>query len=127
MAVTPSMKPRCHAHNRQGQQCGKTSVPGARVCRMHGGLTPAVQIAAAERLRRLAPTAIDVLEDLLAEDQPPPVRLASANSILDRAGIRASDQPDLAAQAMHVTVSFDHPVTHAETLESLTLSLPDAS
>jgi len=31
---------RCQAKNRQGKQCGKTAVPGKRVCRLHGGATP---------------------------------------------------------------------------------------
>jgi hypothetical protein len=92
---------------------------------MHGGLTPVVQIAAAERLRRLAPNAIDVLEDLLDDDQPPPVRLASANSILDRAGVRASDQADGPVQTLQVTIAFDHNDDHAN--GTTTLSLPDAS
>jgi hypothetical protein len=126
MTVTHAMKPRCHAHNRQGKQCGNLSVPGARVCRMHGGLIPQVQVAAAERLRRLTPSAIDVLEDLLGQSQPAPVRLASANSILDRAGVRASDQAvDGAATTMRVTIAFDHN-DNANGLESTTLSLPDA-
>ena len=125
MAVTDPLKPRCHAHNRQGLQCGKTSVPGARVCRMHGGLIPRVQIAAAERIKRLAPRAVDVVEELMGDKQPPVVRLAAARDILDRAGVRADDaQVEATAHAMHVTVAFDHANDHADTLEA-TYSLPD--
>jgi len=31
---------RCQAKNRQGKQCGKSAVPGKRVCRLHGGASP---------------------------------------------------------------------------------------
>lgn len=42
---------RCSATNRQGKPCGAYAVPGATVCRMHGGSAPQVRRAAARRLQ----------------------------------------------------------------------------
>lgn len=41
---------KCHGHNRAGQPCGKSPVPGATVCGLHGGKAPQVKAAAAERV-----------------------------------------------------------------------------
>lgn len=41
---------RCSAHNRAGRPCGRYPVPGARVCRLHGGAAPQVKAAAEVRL-----------------------------------------------------------------------------
>lgn len=43
--------PRCTAKNRRGVQCGNSAVPGATVCRLHGGAAPQVRRAAARRLQ----------------------------------------------------------------------------
>jgi hypothetical protein len=43
---------RCTARRRDGQQCGAPAVPGATVCRRHGGSAPAVR-RNAEQLVRL--------------------------------------------------------------------------
>lgn len=107
MTVTNPLKPRCHAHNRQGQQCGNLSVPGARVCRMHGGLIPRVQIAAAERIKRMVPSALDTLEDLLSEDQPAAARYASAKDILDRAGYKPREKVDVQVGPLLQPVAVD--------------------
>lgn len=40
----------CTATARTGKRCQKRPEPGQRVCRMHGGATPAAQAKAAERL-----------------------------------------------------------------------------
>ena len=110
MTVTNPLKPRCHAHNRQGQQCGNLSVPGARVCRMHGGLIPRVQIAAAERIKRMVPSALDTLEDLLSEDQPAAARYASAKDILDRAGYKPTEKLQTEQQLTIRVVREDQPI-----------------
>lgn len=41
----------CHAHTKAGRQCRQRPVPGAKVCRYHGGAAPQVRAAG---LRRLA-------------------------------------------------------------------------
>lgn len=40
---------RCRATNRRGERCGRWPVPGATVCRAHGGASPQVKAAAARR------------------------------------------------------------------------------
>lgn len=40
----------CIARNRRGERCGRKAIPGATVCRYHGGAAPQVQRAAARRL-----------------------------------------------------------------------------
>jgi hypothetical protein len=40
----------CNGHRRDGEQCKAPTVPGAFVCRRHGGSAPQVQRAARERL-----------------------------------------------------------------------------
>lgn len=39
----------CKGHNREGEQCGRGPVPGAEVCRYHGGAAPAVAGKAQQR------------------------------------------------------------------------------
>ena len=41
---------RCTAHNQSGNRCKNPAVPGATVCRFHGGAAPQVQAAAQRRL-----------------------------------------------------------------------------
>lgn len=44
-------RPRCHAKARStGEQCRRRPIPGASVCRTHGGGSPKVQRAAARRV-----------------------------------------------------------------------------
>ena len=106
MAVTDPRKPRCRAHNRQGGQCQHLSIPGGTVCRWHGGASPVVKIAAAERLRRMQPHALDVYQDLL-DDQSAQIRLATCRDLFDRTGLGMEHQADGAAAELHVTVTFD--------------------
>lgn len=56
----PKGKPQmsqCKATNRQGNRCGRSAVPGATVCNMHGGKAPQVQAKAAERVLEAQATA----------------------------------------------------------------------
>lgn len=46
---TPTGRVTCRAHNRAGQMCKLAPMRGGFVCRMHGGSTPKVKKAAAER------------------------------------------------------------------------------
>lgn len=40
----------CTAHNRAGGQCRRSAIPGGTVCHNHGGASPQVKAAAAERV-----------------------------------------------------------------------------
>ena len=42
---------RCTARNQAGRRCGRASIPGGHVCRMHGGAAPQVRAAAERRLQ----------------------------------------------------------------------------
>lgn len=82
-AVDP-MKARCTATNRQGKRCGKSPIPGGRVCRMHGGAAPQVKAKAQERLMALQHPAIDRLTQLIAQQEFPSVAIAAVRDVLDR-------------------------------------------
>ena len=110
MTVGNPMKPRCHAHNQQGDQCHNLSVPGARVCRWHGGLAPRTQAAARARIDAMVPTALDVLEDLMAPEQPPLARLASARDILDRAGYKPTEKVEANQEIVIRLVDESQPI-----------------
>lgn len=58
-------KKKCKAKNRQGKPCGRWAVPGADVCRFHGGAAPQVLAAAQRRLQKAE--AEKLLGDYLAE------------------------------------------------------------
>lgn len=79
---------RCHAKSKQsGERCGKRSVPGASVCRTHGGAAPQVQRAAAMRLAQMVDPAMGVLaRELTNQSSRPADRLRAVENILDRAG-----------------------------------------
>jgi hypothetical protein len=49
-ASDPKTKRQCSAHSRTGKQCKRWAVPGAIVCRYHGGMAPQVRAAADRRL-----------------------------------------------------------------------------
>lgn len=50
MSIPSDPKRRCKGHNRKGGQCGNSAVPGALVCKRHGGAAPQVQAAAQRRV-----------------------------------------------------------------------------
>jgi hypothetical protein len=121
------MAQRCAAHNRQGGQCGHLAMRAQTVCRYHGGKNPHALANAEERLRALVHPAITGLAELIARADSDSVRLSAIKDVLDRTGFRPADvQPEQQA-IMHVTVAFDHANTHADTLENITFSLPDAT
>lgn len=78
------MKVTCTATNRQGKRCGKAPIPGGRVCRMHGGAAPQVQLAAAERLKALEIPALVRLGELIEQREFPSVAIAAVKDALDR-------------------------------------------
>ena len=87
---------RCHARSKAtGKECGREAVPGATVCRYHGGAAPQVQRKAALRLLELVDPAIGTLAREMATADKSADRQRAANSILDRAGIaRKVETPD---------------------------------
>lgn len=103
MTGTPRDNPnpnRCTAHARTGKQCGNRAVPGATVCKFHGGAAPQVQRKARMRLAELAAPAIATLANEMVKADRSADRQRAANSILDRAGygrttrIEAADARD---------------------------------
>lgn len=87
---------RCKAIKDDGIRCQLWS--GGRVgddgfCRIHLGSlrnkpTDSVE-RARQRLTQAAPTAVDILEELMDSAESEPVKLKAATEILDRAGVRA--------------------------------------
>ena len=66
----PHAGPRCAATNRSGSQCQKAPVPGATVCRFHGGAAPQVANAAARRMVVADATATIAKRDIKPVDDP---------------------------------------------------------
>lgn len=87
---------RCKAIKDDGIRCQLWS--GGRIgddgmCRIHLGSlrnkpTDSVE-RARQRLTQAAPTAVDILEELMESAESEPVKLKAATEILDRAGVRA--------------------------------------
>lgn len=76
-----------------GERCAREAIPGAGVCRMHGGTLPAVQAAAATRIALTADAAVSALQGILADpDAEDRDKIAVAKDILDRAGLGATSK-----------------------------------
>lgn len=77
---------KCRAHNRSGKQCRHYKVPGAEVCRSHGGAAPQTVAKARERLMAAAdPAAMKLVKLTRSKDEN--VALRAATAVLDRVGI----------------------------------------
>lgn len=83
--LDPKDAPQCRAHNRQGTRCKRRPVPGALVCKLHGGAAPQVIRNARQRLLEAADPAAAALVELLKSDDEN-VRLRAITTLLDRAG-----------------------------------------
>lgn len=71
-----------------GNRCGRPAVPGATVCRYHGGAAPQVQRKAKLRLLELVDPAVAVLGQIMADRTASPhARIRAAENVLDRAGV----------------------------------------
>ena len=79
------MDTRCTAPNRQGHRCGRRPIIGGTVCKMHGGGAPQVQQKAAERMRALAPKAVQTFDVLMSLHDFPTVQLGAARYVYDQA------------------------------------------
>ena len=74
----------CKAHARSGAPCGKPAVPGARVCRFHGGRAPQVVAAARQRLLMAAdPAAAKLIEIMRSKKTEPHVAISACKEILN--------------------------------------------
>lgn len=106
----PNGKPRCRgrAKSRGGAQCEWATVPGATVCRFHGGSAPHVKEAAAIRLLDLVNPAIGTLARAMVQAPLYSDQIKAANSLLDRAGVvRQSDVSVEAARALMVKKAWE--------------------
>lgn len=83
---------RCHATNRNGEQCGRSAIAGGTVCRYHGGAAPQVQAAARIRLTQLVDPALGRLARILIQGNDRDAMRAIEN-VLDRAGVVRGGQP----------------------------------
>jgi len=95
---------KCSARSSQhGGPCKRWASHGTNVCTSHGARAPQVAFKAEERIRALAPTALDTLAALLDNRQPPAVRLGAARDLLDRAGLAAIERVDATVQVSDVS------------------------
>lgn len=97
---------RCRAHNRSGKQCLKPKVPGAEVCRNHGGAAPQTVAKARERLLAAAePAAMKLVT--LAKSKDEHVALRASTAILDRVGLGRDFSNGPGSMSMPATVQAD--------------------
>jgi hypothetical protein len=94
--------PRCRARAvSTGERCGNPAIPGAVVCRYHGGAAPQVRAKAQLRLVELIDPAIATLAREMTTAKNSGDRQRAANSLLDRAGVpRRTEVDHGAAQAL---------------------------
>ena len=113
------MLPLCSAHSKQtGQPCKVRVVPGATVCRFHGGSAPQVRLKAEERLQAardrmleiFLPIALTRLQALLEDPLTPPAVLKSAVAdLLDRVGLGATQKTE-ATVTTHAMSDMDRDI-----------------
>lgn len=86
--LPPDSPIRCTATSVQSKErCKRKSIPGGKVCVIHGGRAPQVQRKAKLRLLELVDPAIATLaREMTNQNAKPSDRLRAADSILDRAG-----------------------------------------
>ncbi|WP_136246012.1 HGGxSTG domain-containing protein [Mycobacterium intracellulare] len=85
----PKPERRCVAHKKNGAQCKNASVPGATVCRFHGGAAPHVKRAARARLENAADLMAKQLLGIALTAESESVKLAAIRDALDRGGLKA--------------------------------------
>lgn len=84
---------RCEGHYKSGPRCRREAVPGATVCRHHGGAAPQVRQVAAARIGNAADEMVKRLHAML--DDPavePRDKIKIAQDMLDRAGLNATEK-----------------------------------
>jgi hypothetical protein len=95
----------CKARRSDGQPCRAPAIKGGRVCRSHGGATKHIREAANKRIEELVLPAVGKLRVLMLRGESHAIQLKAAESILDRAGIVATQQVDVDNQVT-ITVSY---------------------
>ena len=77
-----------------GERCGNPPIPGANVCKIHGGAAPQVQAASARRVLELlvGPALVKYRTLIEDADTPPHVRLAAIRDLFDRTGYKPITQ-----------------------------------
>lgn len=102
------------------------------MCQAHGGMAGHVRAAAQGRLERLVDPAISTLREMMLRGETHTVRLRAAESVLDRAGIKAPEEVTVDNQVT-IRVEYADVVTEAKAVvegEVLAVSyaeLPPAS
>lgn len=113
----------CHARSKRSQtQCKRPAIRGGTVCHIHGGASPQVQRAAADRIRDLVDPSLNRIQKTIADDDNPALALAAARDILDRAGLKPTEKIQTTgdstirveyADAATPTLSHEHTNGHA--------------
>lgn len=86
---------------------------GSRVCSKHGGMAKQVREAAAARIDRLVDPAISTLREMMLRGESHSIRLRAAESVLDRAGIKAPEEVVVDNQVT-IRVEYADVVTEAK-------------
>jgi hypothetical protein len=85
--------------SKTGQPCRRAPIRGGTVCASHGGLAPHVRAAAAARLANASLGMVGVLREIALDSEVAAAdRIRAANSMLDRAGLRAGVEIEVTAK-----------------------------
>ena len=88
----------CCAHSKRTHlRCGARAIPGGTVCQWHGGAAPQVIASARERLRALAPVAVQTLDTLMARPEYPTTQLGAARTVIEYAEGRPTEHIEVTA------------------------------
>ncbi|WP_139809026.1 hypothetical protein [Mycobacterium avium] len=86
----------CVATNTKGERCRSYAIPGARVCRNHGGATRHVKEAARVRLEMASNRLVGKLVEIAFDDtRPAAVQLDAIKDSLNRAGLTKPAQVEV--------------------------------
>lgn len=87
---------RCTATNTKGERCRSYAIPGAKVCRNHGGATRHVREAARVRLEMASNRLVGKLVEIAFDDtRPAAVQLHAIKDSLNRAGLTKPTQVEV--------------------------------
>jgi hypothetical protein len=84
---------RCEGHTKDGNRCRRSAIPGATVCRIHGGSAPQVRAVAAARIGNAADEMVKRLHAMLDDPEVEARdKIKIAQDMLDRAGLGAVEK-----------------------------------